>query len=169
MEVWKDVVGYEGKYQVSNQGNVKSLFWHRKKEERLLKLDRDRRGYVTCFLYEDGIRKQFSVHRVVAMAFIPNLDNKSQVNHINGNKADNRVENLEWCTNRENQDHASEKDLKHTVKVLQFDRNGNLVKEWSSMAKAAKSVGVSRESIFACCNGRAKTSKNYIWKYKDAE
>lgn len=169
MEVWKDVPGYEGKYQVSNLGNVKSMSWHLKKEERLLKQCCDRRGYPMCYLFKDGRRKTFSVHRLVAVAFIPNLDCKPQVNHINGNKVDNRAENLEWCTNMENQSHAVDTNLKSSVKILQFDRNGNLVKEWPSMAKAAKAVGVTRESIFACCNGTSRSCKNYIWRYKEAE
>lgn len=165
-EEWKDIPGYEGKYQVSNMGNVKALRWHGGESEKMLKLGCDRRGYPTCFLYENGVRKQFSVHRVVAMAFVPNPGNKPQVNHLNGIKADNRAENLEWCTNHENNLHASEHDLKHTACVLQFDVAGNLVKEWPSMAKAARAVGVARESIFGCCNGVAKTIKGYVWKYK---
>lgn len=167
-EIWKDIDGYEGKYQVSSLGRIKSASWHNGATERLLKLRLDRRGYPTCFLYKDGQRKQLSVHRVVANTFIPNPHNKPQVNHINGEKSDNRVKNLEWCTNRENQDHASDSDLKHTVKVLQLDMNGNLVKEWSSMAKAANALRVTRASIFSCCTGKAKSCKNYIWKYKGA-
>jgi hypothetical protein len=167
LETWKDIEGYEGLYQVSDLGNVKSLTFHRAKKEQVLKLSTDRRGYPQCFLYADGRRRCLSVHRLVAAAFVPNEDSKPQVNHINGIKTDNRAVNLEWCTNTENQHHASERGLKSSVKVMQYDLHGNFVREWGSMAKAAKSVGVTRESIFACCNGQAKTIKGYIWKYKD--
>lgn len=169
MEVWKDIPGYEGKYQVSNLGNVKSLSWHKKNEARQLKQKHDRRGYPMCFLFKEGHRRTFSVHRLVALAFIPNPDNKPQVNHINGVKTDNRVENLEWCTNMENQLHAVKTDLKSTVKIIQYDKNGNFIKEWPSMTKAADAMGVTKESLFACCNGISKTSKNFIWRYKEAE
>lgn len=110
-EVWRDIIGYEGYYQVSNLGNVKSLGNDFSRKERLLKLSLQGKGYFGVVLQKYGVRKPTLVHRLVAIHFISNNDNKPQVNHINGVKTDNRVENLEWVTHRENLDHAINNDL----------------------------------------------------------
>lgn len=102
-EIWKDVKGYEGLYQVSNIGKVKSLHYNK---EKILADRFDKKGYLSVRLFKNGKSKIFKTHRLVAQAFIPNPINKEQVNHINGVKSDNRVENLEWCTNYENCVHA---------------------------------------------------------------
>lgn len=100
-EVWKDIPEYEGLYQVSNLGRVKSL-----KRKIFLKPRLTQRGYVTVVLYRNSVPNSFQIHRLIAFVFIPNPDNKPQVNHKNGVKTDNRVENLEWVTNYENCIHA---------------------------------------------------------------
>lgn len=114
VEIWKDVVGYEGLYQVSNMGNVKSLDrWVNSKGngERFLEgqpitTELNKFGYWRTRLRKNGERqKVFQTHRLVAMAFIPNPDNKPCVNHINGMRTDNRLDNLEWCTHSENTKH----------------------------------------------------------------
>lgn len=111
-EIWKDIKGYEGLYQVSNLGRVKSLEQPAKpgsgnhaRPEVILKL-RNRLGYSVIGLYKNTKQKYHSVNRLVAQAFIPNPENKSETNHINGIKNDNRVENLEWCTRSENINHS---------------------------------------------------------------
>lgn len=111
LEIWKDVIGYEGLYQVSNLGNVKSLGNEFSRKERLLKLSFQSKGYLTVVLQKDAKRKMVLVHRLVAEHFILNIYNKPQVNHINGIKTNNRVENLEWVSHRENLDHAINNDL----------------------------------------------------------
>lgn len=110
-EVWRDVIGYEGLDQVSNFGNVKSLGNEFSRKERILKPLVQSKGYINIVLQKDGKRKMVLMHRLVAEYFISNPDNKLQINHINGIKIDNRVENLEWVSHRENLDHAIENNL----------------------------------------------------------
>ena len=124
-EVWKDIEGYEGLYQVSNFGNIKSLPKVRHngrgtyiQKEKILKPSNTSTGYKKIELCKDGKRKGFKVHRLVAIAFIPNPDNKPEVNHIDGNKINNNIDNLEWVTSSENTIHAYETGLNSNKKDL---------------------------------------------------
>lgn len=110
-EVWKDVIGYEGLYQVSNFGNVKSLGNEFSRKERFLKSSPQSKGYLTVVLQKNATRKTVLVHRLVAEHFIYNIESKSQVNHIDGDKTHNIVSNLEWVSHRENLDHAIKNNL----------------------------------------------------------
>ena len=114
-EIWKDIKGYEGYYQISNLGRVKSLSRKYSPKERILKNQYDKDGYYEIGLTKNKKKQYFRVHRLVAQAFIFNIKNKPQVNHKNGIKDDNRVENLEWCTNQENEKHAYNIGLKHAL------------------------------------------------------
>ena len=168
-EVWKDIVEYEGIYQVSNLGKVKN------KNNKLLKLKKDKNGYLIAYLYKNSIMKCKKVHRLVAKAFIPNLENKPQVNHKDGNKQNNNVNNLEWCSNRENIIHCWENNL-HTKKfgnkhdgarkILQYDLDGNFIKCWGSIVEASKYYNTTINNLWACLNKKSKTAKGFLWEYK---
>lgn len=166
-EIWKDIEGYEGLYQVSNMGRVKSF--NINENGKILKQGTTKKGYLYVILYKDKKTKPMRVHRLVAQAFIPNEDNKPQVNHINEIKTDNRVENLEWMTNEENNNFGTrnKRAAKACAKpVLQYDLEGNFIKEWSSITEAGRN-GYNLGNISSCCRGKIKKHKGYIWKYKD--
>ena len=123
-EIWKDIEGYNGYYQISNHGRVKSLqrlvTGHKsewQKEEKIMKLSADKKGYSMIRLTLNSIKKTFTVHRLVALHFIERVPNKNQINHIDCDKTNNTVENLEWCDNSKNQTHAFQNGLnKYTQK-----------------------------------------------------
>lgn len=167
-EIWKDIKGYEGIYQVSNLGRVKSLGNNKTKKEKILK-PAINRGYLRITIQKDGINKKKYVHRLVAETFIPNSEKKPQVNHINCKKDDNRVCNLEWCTNGENQKHAWDNGLKINVgrPIEQYSLDGKLIEVWDRIVDATKKYNVYHSSIVACCRGKLKKTGGYIWKYKD--
>ena len=166
-ETWKDIVGYERLYQISSSGKVKSFprYGTKTKDERILNQYKNRYGYMYVVLYKDGKRKIKTTHQLVAQAFIPNPENKPQANHINGDKTNNRVENLEWVT-------ASENKL-HSYKVLKADHYKRKVicietgKIYDSLLEASKECNCSRNHISNCCRGKRNTTGKYHWKYAD--
>ena len=171
-EEWRDVVGYEGLYQVSNQGRVKSLerkdCLGRTVKGRILKPGMVGSGYLMISLCTGGKQKMFSVHRLVCQAFHENPDNKSDVNHINEDKTDNRACNLEWSTRKENLNHGSrnERAAKARSKpVGQYTRYGDLVKVWPSTQEAERQAGFNHGNISEVANGNRKTAHGFIWKY----
>ena len=155
MEVWKDI--YEG-YQVSDKGRVFSI-----KRNKILTLREHHKGYLQVHLRVDGKDITPKVHRLVALAFIDNPNNLPQVNHINGNKKDNSVGNLEWCTNGEN--------VKHSYDVLgrkAFERSVVCVesnKEYSSSREASRLLSIDNSCITKCCKGKRQTAGGYHWRY----
>ena len=176
-EVWRDVKGYEGLYQVSNMGRVKSLGRTiikkdgRKQtvKERILKGTPDKDGYLKIGLYgSTGKQKWFQVHRLVGEAFIQNPDNKSEINHVNENKTDNRACNLEWSTRTENCNHGSrnERVAKALSKPIgQFSLDGKLIKVWQSACEARRQTGFDQGYVSAVARGKFKQAYGYIWKY----
>ena len=179
-EIWKDVVGYEGSYQVSDQGRVKSLKrvvmrkngQKRTINECILKPAATHDGYLRVCLHTGGKQKTPSVHRLVASAFVPNPDNKPEVNHIDEDKTNNSVENLEWCTRKENINHGtrSERAGKKSAKtqskpVAQYALDGELVKIWQSAREAHQQTKFDYRHISDVATGKRKTHKGFIWKY----
>lgn len=163
MEIWKDIPGYEGLYQVSNYGRVKSFHGRVEKEKILQPYYKQK--YAQILLIKDKKRKLARVHRLVAEAFIPNPDHKPQVNHKDENKRNNNVDNLEWCDCDYNIIYSQGKA------VLQYDKTGNFLREWACMRDAERQLGINITNISACCRkvGRVKTAGGYIWRYKEAE
>ena len=169
MEIWHDIEGYEGLYQISNKGHVKSLY---KGSERILRPVIDRYGYYRIMLYNDSVRKIFSIHRLVAQAFIPNLYNKPQVNHLDENKKNNSVDNLEWATAKENSNYGSRNEKvadSRSKPILQYSKSGDFIREWKSAAEVERVLGINNSDIIQCCKGRRKSSGGFIWKYKEKD
>ena len=179
MEIWRDINGYEGLYQVSDKGNVKSLI-----SGKFLKQFSNYKGYMRVGLYKNHKCSLKSVHRLVADAFIPNEEMLPFINHKDENPVNNSVENLEWCTVRYNNTYgnriekAKEKQINNpfkSKKVLQFYLNGVLKSEYPSMSEAVRdNPECNVAEIGRCCNGgrviRGKwvnynKHKNYIWRY----
>jgi hypothetical protein len=152
MEIFKDIEGYFGLYQVSNMGNVKSF--HTGKEK-ILKPKNDKDGYLFVVLSKQGKVKTCKIHRLVAQSFIENPQNLPQVNHKNEIKTDNRASNLEWCDCQYNIDYSQSK------RVLCVETN----KIYSSTMEVHKQLGFSQGNISQCCNCKRKTCGGYTWRY----
>ena len=188
MEIWKNVKNFEGLYQVSNLGRVKSLGNHKTRKEKILKNKYDKGGYCQINLWKYGQMKHFLVHRLVAEAFIDNSNNKPCIDHIDGNRSNNRVENLRWCTHKENCNNPitkqrmsdsrkgrvlTEKWKKkiseaHKKKpVLQLDkRTGEVIREFPSAREVERVTGYDQASISKCCLGKLKSAYGFRWQYK---
>ena len=179
-EVWKDVVGYEGLYQVSNLGNVRSVNWGKRGYSKNLYLKPHNKGYLQVELFKDKKRKMFMVHRLVAQAFVENANNFPLVNHKDENKANNNANNLEWCDNSYNVCYSLNKrgvetgkrkpttrcNFRRTeLKVVQFTLDGCKIQEWDNSRSVFLNTGMSDWSVSECCRGKRKTAYGYIWRY----
>lgn len=168
MEEWKDIEGFEGLYQISNFGRVKSLPKEKQfgnnfyiTKEKILKNQKDKDGYLQVNLYQNKKAKHYKVHRLVAKAFIQNLENKPEVNHIDGNKENNCVSNLEWVLAKENIYHAYSTGLIKRRKRIICINDGNIFK---SITQASLFYGVSKSMVSEVCNGKRDNVKGLIFK-----
>lgn len=184
IEVWKDVVGFEN-YKISNQGRIKNTVFNNRhcsfQRERILKPSKNGRGYFFVYVSNNGKTKMKTIHRLVAETFLPNFENLPCVNHIDGNKENNTLENLEWCTFSHNIMHSyklglqkpSEKQKKaiaewdrihHKKPIYQLTMSGEVIKYWGSLKEASEALNISMGAISQCVNNRSKSAGGYKWK-----
>lgn len=180
-EIWKDVVGYEGLYEVSNKGRIRSLY-RKLRNSILTKRSKPyyphqakrHSGHLSIWLYKDGKGKNWLVHRIVALAFIPNPDNLPFINHRDEIPYHNNVENIEWCTAAYNNNYGTvkermseallnRKDL--SIKVVRISPDGTR-KSYPSMQEAARENNLFQSNIWRCCNGERHTCGGFLWNYK---
>jgi len=161
-EIWKDIPseiinGVNG-YKISNYGRVKNH------KGRISVGSNHESGY----LWVSIAPKQYLLHRLVAKVFIPNLENKEQVNHIDGNKKNACVTNLEWCSNKENSQHAHDNGLNpNTKSIIQYDNNMRKLNDFKSQKEASKILNISHSSINKCCRGKMKSTNGFIFKFSE--
>ena len=186
-EIWKDIKGYEGIYQISNLGNVQSLNRNyvdslgrnRIVKSKLLKYQISNKGYKVTDLTYNNVKHKKLIHVLIAIAFIPNPENKQTVNHKNGIKLDCTLDNLEWATYGENNKHATDNGLRkspwigktgkdHPISkvVIQYDKNDNYLNEFDNSRTAERLTGINHSHISCCCLGRRKTTGGFKWRYK---
>lgn len=190
-EEWKPVIGYEGLYEVSNMGRIKSLertIWtgrgyYQTLPERIMKLRKSNRGYLYVFLHKEGKIKYCTIHKLVAQAFCENPEGYNEVNHINENKEDNRADNLEYCSRAYNNNYGtrnkraaeklrgkkqSEESIKKRSKpVFSIDKESGLIMYWESITEAERCTGIANSGICACLKGKRKSAGNHIWFYAE--
>lgn len=159
-EIWKNIEGYEGLYQVSDQGRVKSLKYGR---ERILKPAPNSDGYLSVVLCKDGKTKTHFIHRLVATAFIPNPEGLPCINHKSCIRTENNVLNIEWCNHSYNNSYGPRVE-KYSKPVIQMSLDNEVITIWPSASEASKN-GYLSTCISKCCQGKLQTHKGFKWKY----
>lgn len=180
VEEWKDIKGYEGRYQASTFGRIKSLGNGKNCPIKIMKLSLKKNGYLHCVLWRNLIDSTKRVHILIASTFIPNPNNKPEVNHKKGIKTDNRVWSLEWNTRSENSKHAHKLGLiipskswlgkcgklhVRSKEVIQYDLSGNEVGRYFGTEEASRATRANQQNISAVCNGKRQSAGGYKWKY----
>ena len=178
-EVWKDIPEFEGYYQVSDLGRIRSLdrvvncksAGKRFAKGRVLKDSKRSDGYRHIALWRGWQKKVFLIHRLVAQAFLLNPENKSQVNHKHGNKIDNRASELEWNTHKENTEHAVQSGLipstssPQSLAIVQLSLDQKVLNIWPSAKEVQRRFGYDCSSIAKCAKGKSKTAYGFKWEY----
>lgn len=175
-EIWKDIPWWEWKYQVSSNGNIKSINFQRTGKTKQRKLVTDKDWYYRINFSREW--KNFSIHRLVAKTFIPNPENKPQVNHKNWIKTDNRIENLEWCTGSENMLHSVKflwrkspmlwktwDKNKNSKSVIQYSNEWIEIRKWSCLAEIQRETWIWLSHIWKVCDWTRRTAGGFIWKF----
>ena len=168
-EIWCDVKGYEGLYAVSNMGRVKSLGNDKSRREKILSPCKSGNGYLQVNLWKEGKVKRYSIHRLVLSTFSPcENSHELQVNHIDEDKTNNMLENLEWVTCKENCNHGTRnarRAEKKSIPVVQLSLEGKYIRSWKSSMDAEREGGFNNAHINSCCKGKLKTHKGYRFIY----
>lgn len=159
-EEWRNISGFEGMYEVSNLGNVKSYVVD--KQGKLMIPGNNKKGYKQLILRKNGKAYSRKVHRLVAEAFLENTNNYPQINHIDEDKANNNANNLEWCSAKYNVNYGSRKKVRGKP-VYRYDSEGNLIDIWATTLDASKELGIPRANILGCIKGKRKTAGGYVW------
>lgn len=173
MEKWKDVKDYEGLYEVSSYGNIRSLNYRKTGKKKILKTQINKHGYEMVDLSKNGVRKTFQVHRLVAETFIPNPDGFNTVDHIDSNKTNNHLNNLQWMSNSDNVKKAWNDGLcfnigKHNNRPARKKVINLTTKEvYDSITEAGAKNNIDRRRISDCCRYKSKTAGGYQWCYLD--
>ena len=188
-EIWKDIKGYGGLYQISNLGNVKKIknkkYNISKKEveekeiNKYISIGKHKLGYKNVKLTDkNGIRKNLFLHRIIAEAFVENPNNFNIINHKDGDKSNNNINNLEWTTQKDNVNHAWKNGLCENVrkvcaingkrkskKIIQKNKNGEVIKVWNSTMDIERELGIIHNNITFCCKHYNRTAGGFIWEY----
>ena len=175
-EVWKPIKNYEGFYEISNLGNVRSLSHMRKNKNgfyiqkgKNIKAGINRKtGYLMVSLSKNGKTQTKYIHKLVAEAFIDNPNNFICVNHLDENKKNNNVDNLGWCNHKINNNYGTRNkriSQKLSRRINQYDLKGNFIKTWNSSIEIEKSIGIDQSNICLCCKGKRNSVGGYLWKY----
>lgn len=166
MEEWRDIPGYEGLYQASNLGRIRSIYRYKK----ILTPYIDKNGYLRVRLYKNKVGIYKGIHKWVAETFISNPNNFIEINHKNEIKTDNRVENLEWCDNLYNIHYGTGIErgtTKRSKKVKQYDLYNNTIKSYKSLSEASRINNISIANIHKVCVGQRKTAGGYVWEFEN--
>lgn len=170
--VWKDIIGYEGLYEVSDTGRVRN-----KITQRVFRCSLGTTGYHQVHLRKNSKPRTYLVHRLVAQAFLINENKLPQVNHVDEDKSNNDVSNLEWCTPKQNANHGTRIERitnsinysvvgkKNSKPIKQINKDSAVVRIWNSIKECQRETGFDASNIIKCCKGKAKTSYGFLWEY----
>ena len=164
-EIWKDIPNYEGLYQASNLGNIRSLKnrWGNRIEPRLVKQQKTKKGYKRVRLSKKNKSKTFMVHRIIYITFIKDIENGLEINHKDFNRENNKINNLEMITHTNNVRYSKAKP------IIQLSLNNEYIRKWDCIRDVEKEIGIDHRQICSCLLGKQKTCHGYKWKYKESD